>query len=135
MGVSQSIFKVIRFPRLQSLPLFFSLVPIHSVSHTYFDALCSIISNFCLHFTRPGPYSISLLVLAGKQKGYDYPTFLTCYKLQERKSCQKFIRMCYNLSFNVSHCHDGTHNHPLPCHTICLHAFRPRARGRGRGVK
>ena len=38
--------------------------------------------NFRLHFTRPGPYSISQLVLAGKQKGYDYPTFLTCcYKL------------------------------------------------------
>ena len=73
MGVSQSIFKVIRFPRLQSLPLFFSLVPIHSVS-TYIDALCSILSNF----TRPGPYSISPLVLAGKQMGYDYPTFLTC---------------------------------------------------------
>ena len=63
MGVSQSIFtviqsEVIRFPRLQSLPLFFlKLVPIHSVSHTYIDALCSILSNFCLHFTRLGPYS------------------------------------------------------------------------------
>ena len=77
-----------------------SLVPIHSVSHTYIDALCSILYNFCLHFTRPGPYSISPLVLAGKPKGYDYPTFLTCcYKLQKKKVVT-----------------------PLPHHTICLHS-------------
>ena len=45
--------EVIRFPRLQSLLLFFSwLVPIHSLSHTYNDI-----------------YSISPLVFAVKQKG------------------------------------------------------------------
>ena len=97
MGVSQSIYKVIkfeviRFPMLQSLPQDFSLVPTHSVSYTYIDALCSILSNFCLHFTRPGPYSISPLALAGKQKGYDYPTFLTCcYKLQKKKVVKMYV--------------------------------------------
>ena len=30
----------------------FTLVPIHSMSHMYIDALCSILSNFCLHFTQ-----------------------------------------------------------------------------------
>ena len=43
--------------------------------------------NFCLHFTRPGSYSISQLVLAGKQKEYDYPTFshLLLYNSGEKK--------------------------------------------------
>ena len=45
---------------------------------------------FVYIFTRPGPYSISPLVLAGKQKGYAYPTIHTCYKFQEKKGCQKF---------------------------------------------
>ena len=129
MGVSQSIFKVIksevfRFPRLQSLSLFFcSLVPIHSVSHTYIDALCSILSNFCSHFTRPRPYSISPLALAGKQKGYDYLTFLTCcYKLQKKKSCRKFLCMCVTTS--VSNSVMMAHNHlpSTPPHNLptCL---------------
>ena len=72
--------KLLDFQGCSHCHCFFSLVPIHSMSHTYIDALCSILSNFSLHFTRPGPYYILPLVLAGKQKGYDYPTFLTCYR-------------------------------------------------------
>ena len=32
---------------------FLSLMPIHSVSHTYIEAVCSTRFNLCLHFTRP----------------------------------------------------------------------------------
>ena len=139
MGVSQSIFKVIkseviRFLMLQSLPLF-SLVSIHSMSHTYIDALCSILSNFCLHFTRPGPYSISPLVLAGKQKGYDYPTFLTCYKLQEKKRLSIIPLHVLQTQFQcVPLCHDDTHNHLSPS-TQSAYVHLDRGLEVGRGVE
>ena len=68
--------------------------------------------------------------LAGKQKGYDYPTFLTCYKLQKKKKVVKNSFACVtNLSINVSHSLMMAHiiNLPLPPpppkHTICYIVF------------
>ena len=61
-----------------------------------------------------------VFVLAGKQKGYDYPTFLTCYKVQERKKLSKIPLHVLELQFQcVPLHHDDTHNHPpSPSHII-----------------
>ena len=48
--------KLLYFQACSQCHCFFLLMAIHSVSQTYIYAVCSILSNFYLHFTRPGPY-------------------------------------------------------------------------------